>query len=74
MNAGLGLEAEELGMVALIGVVLFPGVMWIANGKTITSKIIRTSVVGALVAGAVALEASIDKTVDSATGLLEGNA
>ena len=73
MNA-LGMEAEELGMVALIGLVLVPGFMWVANGKSAGAKIVRAAVVGSLIIGTVALEASLDKSANSASGLLEGDA
>lgn len=66
-----GMEVEELGMVALIGVILTPGVMWLAMGKTATSKIVRALVVGSVVAAAVAMERALDTTAES-TGLIEG--
>ena len=66
-----GMDTKDLGMVALIGVLLTPGVMWLATGKTATSKIVRTLVVGSVVAAAVALERTLDRTAESA-GLIEG--
>ena len=60
------MEAEEMGMVALIGLVLLPGVMWVGSAKGGGQVVLRSLVVGALLAGAVVLEASLDKTADSA--------
>ena len=58
---------EEIGMVALIGLLLLPGVMWIAKGKTTASKIGRTTLVGCLVAAAVRVEASMDQSANEIT-------
>lgn len=57
-------EFEELGMVALIAMVLFPGVLWITRGKGTRSTIFRAATVGALLLGAVTVEASMDQAVD----------
>ena len=62
-----GFDAEEIGMVALIGLLLLPGVMWIAKGKTAASKIGRTALVGCLVAVAVKVEASMDDAAKEIT-------
>ncbi len=67
MAEGFGMEMEEMGMVALIGVLLLPGVIWIAKGKTMPSMLGRMAVVGGVIAAAVTLEASMDKTVDEIT-------
>ncbi len=58
------IEIEELGMVALIAVVLFPGVLWISRGKGTRSTIFRAATVGALLLGAVTVEASMDQSAD----------
>jgi hypothetical protein len=72
-QSGLGMEAEEIGMVALIGVILVPGFMWIANAKGAGSKLLRMVAVGSLVTAAAMLELSVDKTVNSASDLLGGD-
>ena len=61
----MNIEIEELGMVALIALVLFPGVIWISKGKGTTSTIFRAATVGALLLGAVTVEASMDQAADS---------
>jgi hypothetical protein len=58
------IELEEMGMVALIGVLLVPGLIWIAKGKSTASMIGRTAVVGGLIAAAVTIEAAMDKSVE----------
>lgn len=67
MAEGFGIEMEVIGMVALIGLLLVPGVVWIAKGKSPASMIGRTALVGALIAAAVTLEASMDQSADSIT-------
>lgn len=51
------------GMAALVGVLLTPGVIWIANAKSLGSQLARMALVAGLVTGAVALEATIDDSV-----------
>ncbi len=65
MAEGFGIELEELGMVALIGVLLVPGVLWIAKGKSSASMFARMAAVGGLIAAAVTLEATLDRTADA---------
>lgn len=60
----MNIEFEELGMVALIGLVLFPGVIWISKGKGKRSTIFRAAAVGALLLGAVKVEAAMDETAE----------
>ena len=64
MANGFGIELEEMGMVALIGVLLVPGVIWIAKGKSSAGMFGRMAVVGGLIAAAVTAEAAMDKSVD----------
>ena len=59
--AGLGIEAEELGMVALIGLTLIPGVIWVSKAPTGTRMALRTALVAGLIVGAVVLESKMDK-------------
>lgn len=66
MANGIGMELEEIGMVALIGIVLVPGVMWVAKARGVGRTLLRGAVVASLVFGAVALEASLDKRVEEA--------
>jgi hypothetical protein len=54
-------EVGELGMVALIALVLFPGVLWISRGKGTRSTIFRAATVGTLLLGAVTIESSMDQ-------------
>ncbi len=65
MANGFGIELEEMGMVALIGVLLVPGMMWIANGKSTGGVARRTAVVAGLVAAALALEATLDRSANA---------
>lgn len=58
------IEFEEMGMVALMGVLLVPGLIWIAKGKSTASMVRRTVIVGGAIAGAVVLEAALDRSVD----------
>lgn len=58
-------DFEELGMVALIGLVLLPGILWISRGKGTRSTIFRAATVGALLLGAVTVEASMDQAANS---------
>jgi hypothetical protein len=73
MNNGLAMEMEEVGMVAIIGLILVPGAMWVGNGKSLGSKLVRGMIVGAAIAAAAMIESSLDNTVNSAAGALEGN-
>jgi hypothetical protein len=69
---GLGIELEEVGTVALIGLLLVPGVLWVAKSKTGANAAVRAAFVAAVIAGAVAVEFAMEKTADSAGALLEG--
>ena len=64
MAEGFGIELEEMGLVALIGVLLVPGVVWIAKGRSTSSMIGRIALVGALITAAVAMEAAMDQSAD----------
>ena len=71
MNKGLGTELEEGGLVALIGMLLLPGVLWIAKAKDAKSTAIRSALVVGLIAGALAIEAAMDHTADSVGSVLD---
>ncbi len=71
MNNGMGIELEEGGLVALIGLLLLPGVLWIGSGKTAKSMAVRTSVVVGLVAGALAIEAAMERTAGEIESVLK---
>ena len=58
------LATEQMGMTALVGVMAVPGVFWVLNGGTIGAKLQRLLIVGSLVAAAVALEATLDRSVN----------
>ena len=59
--AGLGIEVEELGMVALIGLALVPGTIWTAKAPNGVRMALRAALVGGLIVGAIALESKLDK-------------
>lgn len=71
MNSGLAVELEEGGLVALIAVLLLPGVMWIAKAKDAKSTAIRSAVVVGLIAGALAIEATMDRTANDVGSVLD---
>ncbi len=60
----MDLEIEEIGMIALVALVLLPGVLWIAKGKGTRSTIFRVATVGALLLGAVTIESSTDQAAE----------
>ncbi|ADW70108.1 hypothetical protein [Granulicella tundricola] len=64
-SSGINMEFEQIGMVALIGLALVPGMIWVSKAKTGTRMALRTSLVTGLIVGLVALEASLDKTAES---------
>lgn len=66
MNTGLGMELEEGGLVALLATLLLPGAAWIAKAKTGKSMAVRAAVLGLVIAGALAIEASMDHAAEPA--------
>ena len=58
-------EYEQIGMIALVGLVLLPGVLWISKAKGTGGVILRSAVVSTLLLGAVAAEASMDRTAEA---------
>lgn len=58
-------KLEQIGMVALIGLLVFPGVIWVSKAKTGGSMVLRAAIAGSLLVGAVILEASMDETAES---------
>ena len=63
--SGFKVEFEEMGMVALIGLALIPGMIWTSKAKTGLRMALRGSLVAGIIVGAVALEASLDKGAES---------
>ncbi len=63
-------EAEELGMVALMSLIAVPGLVWIARSKSGGQVALRSVVVAGLLAGAVVVEASMDRAANSAAGVV----
>ena len=72
MAEGFGIEVEELGMVALIGLLLIPGLLWISKARSTASMIGRTALVGGLIAAAVTIEASMDTSAGAVQEAVEG--
>jgi uncharacterized membrane protein len=62
MANGLGIELEEGGLVALIGVLLLPGALWIAKAKDGKSMAGRAALVAGLVGTALMIEAAMEQT------------
>ena len=73
-QTGLGTEVQELGVVGLIGLLLLPGALWIARGGNGVAKTRRTAVVAAIVVGALALEAALDRSAETLVQTVEGEA
>ena len=65
MPEGLEIEVEELGVVALIGILLVPGLIWIAKASSTASIVRRTALVGGIIAAAVTIESAMDQSVDN---------
>ena len=63
--SGINVEFEQIGMVALIGLALVPGLRWTSKAKSGTRMALRASLVAGLIVAAIALEASLDKTAES---------
>jgi hypothetical protein len=72
MAEGIAIEAEELGVVVLIGVLVVPGLAWIVRAKTGGAALRRLLLVTGVVAGALAVEAVMDRNVNAVTGALKG--
>ena len=73
MAEGMFLEAEELGVVALIGVIVVPGIIWAAKGKSGGGILRRTLVLAGLVGAALAIEATLDRSANTLADAVTGN-
>lgn len=62
MNSGIAMELEQGGLVALIAVLLLPGVLWISKAKDGKSMAVRSAVVAGVVGAALAIEAAMERT------------
>ena len=71
MANGFGIELEEGALVALFGVLLLPGVLWVASAKSGKSMAVRSSVVVGLIASALAIEAAMDRTANEVGSILD---
>ncbi len=74
MASGIGIEMEEMGAVALIGLILTPGMFWIGSAKSTASRIGRVAIVAGLVGAAMALELTLDRTANSVVDKVSGGA
>ena len=72
MAEGIGIEAEELGVVALIGVLVVPGLAWVVGAKTSGGALRRLLLVGGVVVGALAIEAALDRSANSVVDAVSG--
>lgn len=72
---GLLIEAEELGQLALFGLLLIPAGIWVSRSKTGASMAFRAVLVGAALVGVAVLEGTMDTSAnDVASGFLGGKA
>ncbi len=62
---GLGIELEEMGVVALVAVVLLPGFLWISKAKSGTGTLWRGATVAGLLAGALLVERNMYSTANT---------
>jgi hypothetical protein len=62
---GLGIELEEMGVVALVGLVLIPGFLWISRAKSGAGTLVRGAMVAGLLAGALLVERTMDRTANA---------
>ena len=67
MASGIGIELEEMSMVALMAALLLPGVVWLSKAKTGPAMLERAVVVGVLLVGAAVLEGKLDQTANQVT-------
>ncbi len=74
MANGVGIEMEEMGAVALFGIILTPGMFWIGSAKGTASRVRRIAVVAGLIGAALALENVLDRTADSVVDEITGGA
>lgn len=64
MSNGLGIELEEGGLVALIGLLVVPGLAWVAKAKSGKAMAVRAAVLAGVAATALAIEAAMDKAAE----------
>jgi hypothetical protein len=74
MASGIGVEMEGLGAVALFGVILIPGMHWIGNAKNTGARLGRFAIVAGLIGAALALEITLDRSVESVVNEMGGSA
>ena len=66
-------EFEGIGMIALVGALLLPGVYWIVRGKSTAAIVGRSVVVGTVVVAAAVFEGTVDSTAEKLVGSLQGS-
>ena len=62
---GLLIEAEELGQLALFGLLLIPASIWVSRSKTGAKMALRATLVGAALVGVAVLEGTLDKSANA---------
>jgi hypothetical protein len=66
-------EFEGVGMAALVGALLLPGVFWIARGKSAAAIAGRTILVAGVIAAAVTFEGLVDDAAEAVAGAVSGS-
>jgi len=74
MTKGTGIQIEELGSIALAGLILTPGMFWIGNAKSTGSRLGRLAIVAGVIGAALAFEASLDRSVNAVAEKITGGA
>ena len=67
-------EFEGIGMAALVGALLLPGIFWIIRGKSAAAIVGRTTAVAAVITAAVLFEGAVDTTAEAVAGAVLGSA
>jgi hypothetical protein len=62
---GLGIELEEMGVVALAALVLVPGFLWVSKAKSGAGMLLRGATVTGLLAGALLVERTMHRTANT---------
>ncbi len=65
MAEGIKIEIEELGLVGMIGVFVVPGLTWVVRAPSRNAALRRLLILGGVVAGALTLEAVLDRSANS---------
>lgn len=71
MANGPGMEVGEIGIVALFGLILTPGMFWIGSAKSGASRVRRIAAVAGFIGVALALEAALDRSAESVVDKIE---